>query len=158
MKAALSIVLAALLIILPVEQVLAQASQQANVGIQQADGAARLFHVPPLTENAALLLRASSDRALLDTPFADAPLVQQDPGGWWAGLSDWERIGVMLGGIVVIGAIAGGINAAGENDDPDSFKSKHNVAEGAGIYALWAIPATALGVLIVYSCKFMGCT
>ena len=68
MKAAFSIVLAALLIILPVEQVLAQAEQQEAVSVQQtapSDGAARLFRVPPLTENSARLLSTSSERSLV---------------------------------------------------------------------------------------------
>ena len=86
MRKALSIVLAALLIILPVEQVLAQAVQKEAVTVQQAppsDAAARLLRVLPPTENAALLLRASPDRAPLSTPFADAPLAQEDPDENW---------------------------------------------------------------------------
>ena len=50
-----------------------------------SDGAARLFHVPPLTENSARLWRASSDRTLLDTELVDAMSVQgtQDTPRWW---------------------------------------------------------------------------
>ena len=86
MRKAISVVFAALLIILPVEQVLAQAVQQEAVSLQQAvppDGAAHLFRVPPLTENSARLLRTSADRAPLSTPFADAPLAQEDPDENW---------------------------------------------------------------------------
>ena len=104
MKAALSIVLAALLIILPVEQVLAQAAQQADVRVQQAapsDGAARLFRVPPLTENSARLLRTSSDRALLDSDFADARPVQEHDEG---GLAEWE---VWVLAVTIVGFVIG---------------------------------------------------
>ena len=81
MKSALSIVLAALLIILPVDQVLAQAVQQQAVNGQQTapDGAAALFHIPPLTEDAARLLRTNPVDALLTT--ADPGLaVAPNPG------------------------------------------------------------------------------
>ena len=87
MREALSIVLAGLLVLLPVEQVLAQAEQQADVRVQQAapsDPAAHLFRVPPLTENSARLLRTSSDRTLLDTDFLDAALVQEGAFEDWA--------------------------------------------------------------------------
>ena len=83
MKAALSIVLAVLLIVLPVEKVLAQASQQAAVSVQQtapSDAAARLFRVPPLSENSVQLLRTSSDRGLLDTGSAKSVLMPDAPG------------------------------------------------------------------------------
>ena len=96
MRKALSIVLAGLLVTLPVEQVLAQAEQQEAMSVQQTvppDDAAGFFRVPPLTQNSALLFSTSSDRALLDTPFADAPLAQQEPdGGWWGGLDMHWRI------------------------------------------------------------------
>ena len=68
MRKAISIVLAALLIILPVEQVLAQAAQQEAVSVQQtvpSDGAAHLFRVSPVTQNSARLLRTPSERALV---------------------------------------------------------------------------------------------
>ena len=94
MKAALSIVLAALLIILPVEQVLAQAVHQEAVRVQQtepADGAARLFRVPPLTPNSALLLRTSSDRALLNPPLAEPSLSNRDAVVGWSDWSNGER-------------------------------------------------------------------
>ena len=60
MRKAISIVLAGLWLMLPVEQVLAQAVQQESVSVQQpvqSDGAARRLRVPPLTESAAQLLR-----------------------------------------------------------------------------------------------------
>ena len=106
MKAVLSILLAALLIILPVEQVLAQAEQQEAVSVQQtapADGAASLFRVPPLSENSSLLLRTSSDRAPLNTPIVDALLVQENNGGGLA----WGWTALIVA--VVVAVIAVGI-------------------------------------------------
>ena len=106
MKAALSIVLAALLIILPVEQVLAQAAQQEAVSVQQTEspeGAAHLFRVPPLTENSARLLRTSSDRTLLDTDFWDAALVQE------GGMEDWALGWKILAITAIAAAILVGI-------------------------------------------------
>jgi len=102
MHKALSIFLAALLIFLPVEQVLAQAVQQEAVRVQQAapsDGAASLFRVPPLTENSARLLRTTADRALQDTPIADALLVQENNGeglawGWIVFISAGAAVGL----------------------------------------------------------------
>ena len=96
---AISIVLAGLLVTLPVEQVLAQAEQQEAVSVQQtapSDGAARLFRVPPLTENSARLLSTSSDRALLESSLSNTDAVV----GW----SDWsnaKRALVVVGVIVV---------------------------------------------------------
>ena len=102
MRAALSIVLAALLVILPVEQVLAQAVQQETVSIQQAapDPAAALFRVPPLTENSVRLLRTSSDRALLNTPFAEPSLSTRDAAVGWSDWSNGKRALVVVGVIV----------------------------------------------------------
>ena len=59
--------LAALLVLLPAEQVLAQAAQKEAVSVQQTaptDGAASHLRVPPLTENSARLLRTPSDGVL----------------------------------------------------------------------------------------------
>ncbi len=106
MHKALSIFLAALLIFLPVEQVLAQAVQQEAVRVQQAapsDGAAHLFRVPPVTENSARLLRTSSDRAPLNTPIVDALLVQENNGGG----SAWGWTALIIA--VVVAGIAVGI-------------------------------------------------
>ena len=100
MRKAISVVLAALLLILPVEQVLAQAVQQGAVSVQQtppSDGAASLFRVPPLTENSARLLGTTSDRALQDTPIADALLVQENNGEGWA----WGWIVFISAGVAV---------------------------------------------------------
>ena len=112
MRKAISIVLAGLLVLLPVEQVLAQAVQQEAVSVKQsepADGAARLFRVPPLTENDVRLLRTSSERALLDPGFSDAPFVQQEADD---GLT-WEEWAIVLGAVVVVGAVVGGVLAEG---------------------------------------------
>jgi len=102
---ATSIVLAALLIILPVEQVLAQAAQQEGVGVDRAappGAAASLFRVPPLTENAALLLGASSDRALLNPPFAEPSLSNADAVAGWDDWSNGQRALAVLGLIVAL--------------------------------------------------------
>ena len=150
MRKALSIVLAALLIMLPVEQVLAQAVQQEAVSVQQAvpsDGAARLLRVPPLTQNSVRLLRTSSDRALLSARFVERPVMQEDSGG---GVSMSE----VIAGLVVIGAIVGGIYAWGENDNPESFRSSHSVFYGLGFGALVAGGLAVIGVL----CSGIGCT
>ena len=101
MKAALSIVLAGLLILLPIEQVLAQAAQQEAVGEQQtapSDGVAHLFRVPPLTENAALLLRGSSDGPLLDASLSNTYAVVE--------VSDRSDDRKILVGIAVVVVIA----------------------------------------------------
>ena len=105
MHKALSIVLAGLFVILPVEQVLAQASQQADVSIQEttpSDGAVRLFRLPPLTENSARLLRTSSDPALLNTELANALFVQENNAG--GGLTAWQ---VLIIAVVVAGLAVG---------------------------------------------------
>ncbi len=100
MRKALSII-AGLLVILPVEQVLAQAVQQEAVSVQQAapDPAAALFRVPPLTENSVRLLRTSSDRALLNMPIADALLVEGNYAEGWTW--EWSVLAVALAAVVV---------------------------------------------------------
>ena len=157
MRKALSIFLTALLIILPVEQVLAQTVQQDAVSVQQTrppNPAAALLRVPPLSENSVRLLRGSSERSLLNTPFAEAPLVQESAGD---GLGTWEMVGVVLGLVVVAGGILGGIEAAGENDDPESFKSSHDVFYGVGYGALVAIPYAVIGGAILLACALTPC-
>ena len=101
MKAALSVVLAGLLLVLPVEQVFAQAVQQRGVSVQQplpSDPAASLFRVPPLTENSARLLRNSSDPALLNTDLA-APIVQES--GWFDDLAVGWKVLVITAAVAV---------------------------------------------------------
>ncbi len=74
MRAALSIVLAGLLVMARPQPVLAQTAQQEAVSLQQAvppDGAAHLFHVPPLKQNTARPLRASSDHTPLEPPASN---------------------------------------------------------------------------------------
>lgn len=96
MRKALSIVLAGLLLFLPLEQVLAQASQQADVSVQQTEPPnAALFRVPSLTENSARLLGASSDRALLEVSLSNRDAV---PG--WSDWSNGKRVLVVVGVIV----------------------------------------------------------
>ena len=105
MRNAISVVLAGLLIILPVEQVLAQAAQQEAVSVHQtvpSDGAAHLLRVPPLTQNAVLLLGTSSDRALPNTPIADALFMQENNAG--GGLTAWE---VLIIAVAVVGLAVG---------------------------------------------------
>ena len=102
MRKAPSIILAGLLVILPVEQVLAQAVQQEAVSVQQAapsDPAANAFRVPPLTENSVRLLRTSSDRALLNMPIADALLVEGNYAEGWTW--EWSVLAVALAAVVV---------------------------------------------------------
>ena len=101
MKAALSIVLTALLIILPVEQVLAQAAQQADGRVQQAvpsDGAAQLFRVPPLPENTVRLLGTSYEGGLLESSLSNREAVP----GW----DDWSNGERTLAVLALIGALA----------------------------------------------------
>ena len=99
MRKALSIVLAGLLIILPVEQVLAQAVRREGAGRQRTpppDGATHLFRVPPLTENAIRLLRTRSTDALLESFSNPAPV---------AGWSDWsnkKRTVVFVAGLAAV--------------------------------------------------------
>ena len=98
MRKVLSIVLAGLLVILPVEQVLAQASHQVDVGVQQtapSDPAARLFRVPPLTENSARLLSTSSEGALLESSLST-----RDAAVGWSDWSNGKRALVVVGAIV----------------------------------------------------------
>ncbi len=110
MPKAISVVLAALLIILPVEQVLAQAVQQEAVSVQQtapSNGAAALFHVPSATENSARLLRTSPVDALLPTPnlglaVAISPRVDEFAP---MPLSRGGKIAIIVGAVLVIGAV-----------------------------------------------------
>ena len=88
MRKPISIVLAGLLVVLPLQQVQAQVAQQEAVSVDQTappEDAAQLFRVPPLTENTARLWRTTSDRTLLSTPFADVLLAKQDPTIGWTG-------------------------------------------------------------------------
>ena len=116
MRKATSIVLTGLLLILPVEQVLAQAVQQEAVSVQQttpSDGAAQLFRVPPLTENAARLLGASSDRAVLDAPLVEPPLTNRDAVPGWSDWSNRKRVLIVLayiaGSAVFLALIVAGL-------------------------------------------------
>ena len=68
MKAAVSIVLTGMVVMAPLQQVLAQAAQQEAVTAQPSaspDGAAYLLRVPPPTQNTALLFWAASERSLV---------------------------------------------------------------------------------------------
>ena len=153
MRAALSIVLATALVTTPLKQVFAQAAQQESVSVQQDappdSSGYRLIGVPPATNNTSRLWSTPSDRTLPNTEFADALLVQQDDPGtaWWNGLSTAEQVVFFLGLIVVSGAIVGGVLAAGEGDNPNSFKSTHDTFEGVGLGALLAIPL--FGILLL---------
>ena len=109
MHKAISVVLAALVIILPVEQVLAQAVQQEAVSVQQtapSNGAAALFRVPSVTENHARLLRTTPVDALLPTPnlglaVAISPRVDEFAP---MPLSRGGKIAIIVGAALVIGA------------------------------------------------------
>ena len=79
MKAALSVALAGLMVVLPLQQVQAQVAQQDAVSVRQAsspEGVAHLLRVPPLTENAALLWSTTADQALPGTEFAPTAMPQ----------------------------------------------------------------------------------
>ena len=100
MRKGISIILAGLLLILPVEQVLAQAVQQQAVSVQQTrppNPAAALLRVPPLSENSVRLLRASSDPALLDAPFANPSSSNADAVVGWSDWSTKKRTWVVIG-------------------------------------------------------------
>ncbi len=147
MKAALSIVLAGLLVTTPIKLVLAQAAQEEAVSVQQTappdSSGHRLIGVPPVTDNTSRLWSTPSDRARLNTEFAGASFVQE------GGLSTAARVAIVLGSIVVAGAIVGGVVAAGENENPNSFKSTHSTIEGVGLGALLAIPVTVAAVILL---------
>ena len=108
MRKAISIVLAGLLLMLPVEQVLAQAVQQESVSVQQpvqSDGAARRLRVPPLTESAAQLLRTSTGCGLLDSPFAEPSSSSTNAVVGWSDWSKKKRTWVVVGIVAGIAAV-----------------------------------------------------
>ena len=147
MKAALSIVLAGLLVTTPLKQVFAQAAQQEAATVQQDappdSSGHRLIGVPSVTDNTSRLWSTPSDRARLNTEFAGASFVQE------GGLSTAAQVAIVLGSIVVAGAIVGGVVAAGEDNNPESFKSTHSTLEGVGLGALLAIPVTVAAVILL---------
>ncbi len=156
MRVAVSIVLATTLVTTPLKLVLAQAAEQEAVSEQQTapDSTTHLIRVPPLTHKTARLWMVSSDKARLNTEFAGASFVQEQGGE----VSTAALVAIVLGSIVVVGAIVGGIAAAGENDNPGSFKSKTDTVEGVGLGALLAIPVTVILVLIVAICYDDRCS
>ncbi len=95
-------------------------------------------------------MRFPDDQFRFSSEFPNASSVQQD------GISTAAKVAYVLGFIVVLGAVVGGVSAAGENEDPESFKSSKTVAEGVGIGALVAIPFTAVIVgLIAFWCLLL---
>jgi Na+/phosphate symporter len=94
-----------------------------------------------VTDNTSRLWSTPSDRARLNTEFAGASFVQE------GGLSTAAQVAIVLGSVVVVGAIVGGVLASGENDNPESFKSTHSTSEGFGLGALLAIPVFVLLLL-----------
>ncbi len=105
MRKALSIVLAGLLVVLPVEQVRAQPVQQEALSVQQTapqNGAARLFRVSPLTENSGRHLRTSSHRAHLDRPFAEPSLSDRYAVVGWSDWSNKKRVVVFVAGLAAV--------------------------------------------------------
>ena len=160
MRTAVSVLLATALVTTPIKLVLAQTAQQEAATVQQTappdSSGHRLIGVPPVTDNTSRLWINPSDHALLNTEFVDALLVQGD-NAWWDGLSTAEKIFFFLGLIVVAGATVGGIRAAGENDDPESFKSSHSVVEGIGLGAVYAVTATAVLLAIAGLANLLGC-
>lgn len=79
----------------------------------------------------------SSNRAHLNTEFAGASVPQGDGGGN-------PKLIIGLAVIVGLGAIVGGVAAAG---DGPGWKSR-SVAEGAAVGAAIAIPVTLVAVLL----------
>ncbi len=80
MKAALSIVLAGLLVTTPLKLVLAQAAQQEAATVQQTapdSSGHRLIGVPPVTDNTSRLWKNPADRARLNTELSDGLFVQR---------------------------------------------------------------------------------
>ena len=108
MRKDLSIVLAGLLLILPVEQVLAQAAQQQENSVQQTtppDGAAHLFRIPPVIKVPALAPEtAPAWRSFAEKPlgmFAEPSLSNRDAVVGWSDWSNGKRVLVVVGVIVV---------------------------------------------------------
>ena len=73
MKAALSIVLAGLLVTTPLEQVFAQAAQQEAVSVQQTPDSSghRLIGVPPVTANTSRLWEPLASKNVFAEIFAE---------------------------------------------------------------------------------------
>jgi hypothetical protein len=83
MRAAVSIILATMVVTTPLKLVFAQAAEQEAATVRQTapDSATNLIRVPPLTHKTSRLWRNPSGRALLNTELAGALLVQ-DQGRW----------------------------------------------------------------------------
>ena len=148
MRAAVSVVLATALVTTPLKLVLAQAAEQEAVSEQQTapDNTTHLIRVPPLTHKTARLWMVSSDKALLNTEFAGASFVQE------GGLSTAAAWAIILGSVAVVGAIVGGVIAAGENSNPESAQSRLSTSEGALLGALGGL--FLLGLLLL--CTAVG--
>ncbi len=100
MRATLSIVLAGLVVMVPLQQVQAQAEQQEAVGLHQVaspDSAAHLLRVQPLTENGALLW-GSPLASVEPSPGADELMPMPMAAGVKAAL-------LFLGFFVVLGLV-----------------------------------------------------
>ena len=108
MRKALSIVLAGLLLILPVEQVLAQAALQQANSVQQTtppDGAAHLFRIPPVIKVPALAPETAPPwQSFAEKPlgmFAEPSLSNRDAVVGWSDWSNGKRVLVVVGVIIV---------------------------------------------------------
>ena len=106
MRRALSIVLAGLLVMTPLQQVLAQAAQQEAVSVQQAaspDGAAHLFRVPPVIKVPALAPETAPPwRSFADNHLPiESSLSSRDAVVGWSDWSNGKRALVVVGVIVV---------------------------------------------------------
>ena len=121
MKAALSIVLAGLLVTLPIKQVLAQAVQQ-EVGSEQRtappDGH-RLIGVPPVTDNTSRLWEPLASEDALTGIFAEDGLI---PGPAAAPISKDAKTAmivvailaaVVIGLVLIANSISAGLGRAG---------------------------------------------
>ena len=108
MKAALSIVLAGLLVTLPIKQVLAQAVQQ-EVGSEQRtappDGH-RLIGVPPVTDNTSRLWEPlASEDAFADIFAEDGSLAGPTPIPKGAEIAIYIVVGLVLVAALLIGLL-----------------------------------------------------
>ena len=106
MKAALSIVLAGLLVTLPIKQVLAQAAQQdsttAETSLVREQGSQPVIRVPALTPKTALLWQPFAENPPGD--FVEPSLSERDAVDRWqeAGFSTAQNVALVLALVVII--------------------------------------------------------
>ena len=108
MRAALSIVLAGLLVTTPLKQVLAQADQQEAVSVQRTaspdSSGHRLIRVPPVTDNTARLWQHRVSPSPADPLFTDERV--RLPQQFWPGTPTAVKIAVIIVVLVAVIALA----------------------------------------------------